>query len=48
MVEVTLALENMLDSTKDYQYSNSIIFFLIHTLSILAQKSLQEIESFTS
>lgn len=37
----------MLDSTKEYQYSNAIMFFLVHTLSTLATQGLTKLEQFS-
>jgi hypothetical protein len=36
----------MLDSQKEFQYSNSIIFFLAHTLSSLVTENLSRIDEY--
>jgi hypothetical protein len=43
MVEISLILETMLESQKDYQYSNAIVYFLVHTLSLLVTRTLKKI-----
>lgn len=47
MVEISLILESMLESQKDFQYSNTIIYFLVHTLSLLVTRTLSKIEEFS-
>lgn len=47
MVEISLILESMLESPKDFQYSNSIVYFLVHTLSLIVTRTLRRIEEFS-
>jgi hypothetical protein len=46
MLEITLVLEGMLDCVKDFMYSNSIVYFLVHTLSVLAGQNLARLEGY--
>jgi hypothetical protein len=43
MLELTLILESMLDSPKDYQYSNAVMYFMVHTLSSLSTQGLAKL-----
>lgn len=47
MLELSLVLEGMLDAPKEYQYSNAIMYCLVHALSSMASKSLEKIGQFT-
>lgn len=46
MLEMSLVLEAMLDTTKDHQYSNAIMYCLVHALSSMATKALDRIGHF--
>ena len=46
MVEITLLLESLLQSQKDYHYSNAVIYFLVHTLSVLVTRNLSKLEEY--
>lgn len=46
MLELTLILEAMLDCSKEFQYSNAIIYFLVDALSSLATNGLKNLEAF--
>ena len=48
MLELTLVLENMLECPKDFQYSNTIVYFLVHTLALLAETTRSTIQEFAT
>ena len=48
MLELTLVLENLLECNNDFQYSNTIVYFLVHTLASLTESTLHSIEEFAT
>jgi hypothetical protein len=46
MVDITLTLEAMLESTKEYYYSNTVIYFLTHTLSTLVSRNQAKLQHY--
>ena len=47
MLELTLILEAMLDCSKEFQYSNAIMYFLVDALSSLTTHGLASLEAFS-
>ena len=47
MLELALILEAMLDCSKDFQYSNAIMYFLVDALASLATNGLANLEAFS-
>lgn len=47
MLELTLILEAMLDCSKEFQYSNAIMYFLVDALSSLTTNGLASLEAFS-
>lgn len=46
MLEITLILESLLDSEEEHHYSHAIIYFLVHTLSVLVSRNLSRLDAY--
>ena len=46
MVEIALILESVLESQQEYHFSPAILYFLVHTLSVLVTRNLSRLEQY--
>lgn len=46
MLEITLVLESLLESEQEHHYSHAIVYFLVHTLSLLVGRNVGKLNAY--